>query len=54
MCECVDTDPAWEGWEHWYFGQDEAPCEAVEDLPPVAPRLAQRAEAAPLQEPVLH
>lgn len=23
LCDCFDHDPAWEGWERWYFGHDE-------------------------------
>lgn len=23
MCKCFERDPAWQGWEAWYFGRDE-------------------------------
>lgn len=37
MCKSVEAeDPAWEGWEHWYFGQEE---EAL-DAPPAPARAA--------------
>jgi hypothetical protein len=30
---CFDRDPAWQGWEAWYFGRDETFEAAVLPLP---------------------
>lgn len=54
MCQCFERDPAWQGWEHWYFGYDET----FDDVPAPAPEVPhEQAAALPsaaIREPALH
>lgn len=31
MCDCFELDPAWQGWERWYFGVEESWADELPD-----------------------